>query len=60
MNNQSVIGKCESCKFYQNIRVVGFCKDCNGILHSDGTYSRSGWKPKTNITVSSMSKGGSK
>lgn len=45
-------GKCESCDQYNRVLESGFCVGCIWTLLTDGTYLRSGWTPKKQITIS--------
>ena len=56
MNDKSDYGTCESCQFYPRLMAAGFCLNCTKVLLTDGTYLRSGYAPKTPMTISSMPK----
>lgn len=50
--DSSDYGKCESYDNYANLQRGGFCVGCIRTLLTDGTYKRSGWTPKKQMTIS--------
>lgn len=54
MNDRSDYDRCESCDNYANLQRDGFCVGCLWTPLTDGTYQRSGWTPKQNLTITTF------
>lgn len=54
MNDISEYGRCETCDKYANLQRTRFCVGCTWTLLTDGTYLRSGWMPKQNLTITTF------
>lgn len=49
--NPDLFGQCETCDWNERRRNLGFCPWCMPTLKSDGTFNRSGWVPKKQLTI---------